>query len=83
MLQKEDPSDYVLATGETHTVREFVDWVEQITGKPLKVIVDKTYKRPHDVEKLCGDAEKAEIILGWRAKIKGKDLVRKMLKKDV
>lgn len=79
MLQKEDPSDYVLATGEIHTIREFIGWVEEITGEPLKVIVDERYKRPHDVEKLCGDAEKAEVLLGWKSKTKGKDLARKML----
>lgn len=82
MMQKDKPSDYVLATGETHTIREFVDWVDEITGKRLKVIKDKRYIRPLDVNVLCGDAEKAEILLGWRAKTKGKDLVRKMLQVD-
>lgn len=79
MMQKPDPSDYILATGETHTIREFVDWVEELTGMPLNVIKDKRFLRPQDVEKLCGDAEKAEVLLGWKAKIKGKELVRKML----
>lgn len=83
MMMKPEPNDYVLATGETHTIREFVDWVEEITGKPLLVIKDKRFVRPHDVDVLCGDAEKAEVLLGWRAKTKGKDLVREMLKNDI
>lgn len=79
MLQQEEPDDYVLATGETHTVQEFVDWVQQETGKELRVIVDERFKRPHDVELLCGNPTKAEKKLGWKANIKGLDLVKKML----
>jgi len=81
MMQQDTPEDYVLATGETHTIKEFVGWVEELTGKPLKVIIDNRYKRPHDVEKLKGNASKAFIRFGWSAKTKGKDLVKKMLQK--
>ena len=79
MLQQKKPDDYVLATGETHTVKEFVKWTNELTGKKLKVIVDKKYKRPHDVECLKGNPTKAKKKLGWKAKTKGKDLVKKMI----
>lgn len=79
MLQQDRPSDYVLATGETHTIKEFIVWVEEVTGKPLKVIQDDRYIRPHDVDTLCGNPSKANTILGWKAETKGKDLVRKMI----
>ena len=79
MLQQDKPDDYVLATGETNTVKEFISWCEDINGLPIKVINDERYKRPHDVDLLKGDPSKAEKILGWKAIIKGKDLVKKML----
>lgn len=79
MLQQDKPDDYVIATGETHTVKEFIQWVNEITGKKLKVIKDKRYMRPHDVHCLMGNPAKAEKKLGWKAKTKGKDLVKKML----
>ena len=79
MLQQQKPEDYVLATGETHTVEEFIKWTEELTGKKLKVIIDKKYKRPHDVELLCGNPSKANSKLKWKAKVKGKQLVQKML----
>lgn len=79
MLQQEAPDDYVLATGETHSVKEFVQWVEEVTGKPIKIIHDQEYERPVDVPVLCGDATKARNILGWEAKTKGKLLVKKMI----
>lgn len=82
MMQHDTPGDYILATGETHTVKEFIGWVEELTGKPLKVIIDKKYKRPHDVEVLQGNPSKAYIQLNWSAKTKGKDLVDKMLQED-
>lgn len=83
MLQQEKPEDFVIATGETHTVREFVEWVEQETGKPIKVLVNENYIRPHDVPYLCGDASKAKEKLGWVPKIKGRELVQKMLHGDL
>jgi GDPmannose 4,6-dehydratase len=79
MMQQDKPNDYVLATGETHTVREFIGWVEEETGTKLKVIQDERYIRPHDVSFLKGDADKIAANLGWVAKTKGKDLVKKML----
>lgn len=79
MLQQDKPDDYVVATGETHTVREFIKWVEEETGKPMKVIIDPAYIRPAEVEVLCGNPKKAQDALGWIPKIKGKDIVKKML----
>jgi GDPmannose 4,6-dehydratase len=79
MLQQDTPDDYVLATGETHTVKEFVEWVEKALNTKIKIIHDKDYDRPHDVPKLLGDASKAKKILGWEAKVKGQELVNKML----
>jgi GDPmannose 4,6-dehydratase len=79
MLQQDKPDDYVLATGETHTVKEFVEWVERELGHEIKIIHDKNHDRPHDVPKLLGNASKAKKILGWEAKIKGQELVNKML----
>lgn len=79
MLQQKKPDDYVLATGETHTIEEFLNWAQEVSGKKLKVIIDKRYVRPHDVELLCGNPSKANKKLGWKAKVKGKLLVKKML----
>lgn len=82
MLQQDKPDDYVLATGETYSIKEFVDWVETELDRKLKIIVNKTFIRPHDVNVLKGNANKARIKLGWEAKIKGQELVKKMLCKD-
>lgn len=83
MLQQETPDDYVLATGESHSIGEFVGWVEEETGKKLKVILDPEYARPTEVPKLCGDSSKAERVLGWKATVKGKDIAKKVLTKDL
>ena len=72
MLQENKPGDYVLATGETHSVREFVKWVEKEVGHKIKIIHDSGYDRPTDVPVLCGDANKALIKLNWEAKVKGR-----------
>jgi GDPmannose 4,6-dehydratase len=79
MLQQEKADDFVLATGETHTIKEFVGWVEKALNTKIKIIHDKEYERPHDVPVLLGDASKAKKVLGWEAKIKGQQLVNKMI----
>lgn len=79
MLQQDKPDDYVLATGETHSVKEFVEWVEKAVGHKIKIIHDTGYDRPVDVPELRGDASKAEKELGWKATIKGESLVNKMI----
>jgi GDPmannose 4,6-dehydratase len=80
MLQQEKPDDYVIATGETHSVKEFVGWVSKAYGKEIKIIIDKEYKRPNDVPVLCGDSTKARDKLGWEPKVKGKLLANLMVK---
>ena len=79
MLQQDKPDDYVIATGETHTIKEFIQWKEEITGKKLKVIIDDKFIRPNEVHLLKGDSTKAKNKLSWEARIKGKKLVEKML----
>jgi GDPmannose 4,6-dehydratase len=80
MLQQAKPDDYVIATGETHTVKEFVGWIEELKGKKLKIITSTEHIRPHDVTKLQGNPAKAERLLGWRAKVKGKGIAEKIWK---
>lgn len=78
MLQQDKPDDYVVATGETHSVKEFIEWAKEVSGKELKVVVDKQYIRPNDVDHLEGNPKKAREKLGWGAKVKGKELAKKM-----
>lgn len=79
MLQQDTPDDYVIATGETHTVHEFVDWVGDILKKPLEIRHDPIYDRPKDVHFLQGNPAKAYKKLNWSAKTVGRELVEKML----
>lgn len=79
MLQQKKPDDYVLATGETHTIQDFVGYVEKAIGHKIKVIKDKEYDRPVDVPVLCGNADKAEKVLGWKAKTKATKLAEIMV----
>lgn len=82
MLQQEGPDDFVIATGETATVQEFVDWTSRAYDHEIKIIQDKDYVRPTDVPVLCGNASKAKDILGWEAKIKGEELAKLMVKEQ-
>ena len=67
MLQQDQPDDYVIATGETHSVREFLDEVFGYLNLDWKkyVEVDPRYFRPAEVDLLLGDAAKARKVLGW------------------
>jgi len=78
MLQQDKPDDYIIATGETHTIKDFIGYVEKELGKKIKVIIDKEYKRPLDVCYLQGDASKAKKKLGWKATVKAKELAEIM-----
>ncbi len=78
MLQQEKPEDYIIATGETHSVKDFVKYVEEVCGHEIKIIHDRGYDRPVDIPHLIGDASKAEKKLGWKAKIKAKELAKIM-----
>ena len=85
MLQQDEPDDFVIATGETRTVRELaevafdhcgLDWEEYVS-------VDKQYYRPAEVEILLGNPAKAKRLLGWEPKTKFADLVRLMVEEDL
>ena len=85
MLQQKKPDDYVIATGETHTVKEFVEEAFKQVGLDWKKYVefDKRYLRPAEVDLLIGDASKAKKQLGWQSKTTFKDLVKIMVDADI
>lgn len=85
MLQQEKPDDYVIATNETHSVREFLELAFGHVGLNWKkhVEIDPRYYRPAEVDLLIGDCSKAEAKLGWRPKTKFADLVKLMVDADV
>lgn len=85
MLQQDQPDDYVIATGETHSVREFVEEAFAHLGLDWKkhVEVDKKYFRPTEVDLLLGDATKATQKLGWKKKVGFKELVHMMVDSDL
>ncbi|MCB9916163.1 MAG: GDP-mannose 4,6-dehydratase [Planctomycetes bacterium] len=81
MLQQDEPRDFVIATGRTHSVRELcaaafaragLDWREHVT-------VDASFTRPAEVEELCGDARRARDLLGWRPTVGFEGLVHEMV----
>lgn len=85
MLQQKKPNDYVIATGEMHTVREFVEEAFRLAGiKNWKryVKIDPELYRPAEVDILQGDSSKARRELGWEPKVRFKELVRVMLEAD-
>ena len=85
MLQHNKPDDYVIATGETHSVKEFLDEVFGYLGLDWKkhVEIDSKYYRPTEVDMLLGDASKAKKILGWKPKVGFKELARIMADADM
>jgi len=84
MLQQDKPDDYVIATGETHSVREFVIEAFNYVGLDYTkyLIQDAKFMRPAEVDFLVGDASKAKKFLGWEPKVKFKDLVKIMMEYD-
>jgi GDPmannose 4,6-dehydratase len=85
MLQQDNPGDYVIATGETHTVQEFLehafahvqlDWKDHVKH-------DVRYERPAEVDLLVGDASKARRLLGWEPRVRFPELVRLMVDADL
>src|SRR5271167_2145809 len=85
MLQADEPDDYVLATGDAYTVRDFaeaafahadLDWTEHVR-------LDDRYLRPTEVDALIGDASKAERVVGWRASVRAPELARIMVDADI
>lgn len=85
MLQQDEPDDYVIATGETHSVREFLDEAFGHLDLDWKqfVEIDPRYFRPAEVDLLVGDASKAKRKLGWEPKITFKELAKMMVDADL
>jgi|SRR3990167_3089778 len=85
MLQQDKPDDYVIATGETHSVREFLEAAFGYAKLDWKkhVKIDKKYFRPAEVDLLIGDATKAKKQLGWEPKVKFEELVKIMVDADM
>lgn len=85
MLQQDEPDDYVIATGETHSVREFLDAVGQVLDLDWQpyVEIDPRYYRPAEVDVLQGDASKARRKLGWVPRTSFSELVRIMTEADL
>ncbi len=85
MLQQDAPGDYVLATHETHTVREFVEAAFGHAGLDWRqhVKYDERYERPAEVDLLIGDPAKAKTQLGWEPKVKFGELVKIMVEADL
>lgn len=85
MLQQEKPDDYVIATGETHTVREFVEKAFSYAGLDWQdyVVTDPAFYRPAEIQLVVGDAAKAATKLGWQPKTTFDELVRLMVEADI
>ena len=85
MLQQDQPDDYVVATNETHSVKEFCQEAFGLLGLDWEkhVKYDARYERPAEVELLIGDPAKARKQLGWEPKVRFKDLVRIMVDHDL
>ena len=85
MLQQDKPDDYVIATGETHTVREFLEEAFKYAEMDYKKYVefDKRYLRPAEVDLLIGDPSKAKKQLGWKPKTTFKQLIKIMVDADI
>ena len=85
MLQQPEGDDYVVATGETHSIREFLDIAFASVGRDWNehVKIDPKYYRPTEVDLLIGDPSKAQKKLGWKPKVSFKELVYLMVREDL
>lgn len=86
MLQQDEPDDYVIATGEKHSVREFLELAFEAAGiedPDRYVAIDERHMRPAEVDYLVGDASKAKRELGWEPKVSFPELVRRMVDHDL
>jgi GDPmannose 4,6-dehydratase len=86
MLQQKTPDDYVIATGESHSVEEFLTIASEYAGLGdwhNFVEIDKSMMRPTDIKELVGDASKAKEKIGWSAKTSFEELVKKMVDHDI
>jgi GDPmannose 4,6-dehydratase len=86
MLQQNKPDDYVIATGESHSVEEFLTLATEYAGlgdwRDI-IEIDKSIMRPTDIDDLVGDSSKARKQLGWKPKMNFKDLVKTMVEHDI
>ncbi len=85
MLQHTEPEDYVIATGRTHSVREFCRLAFAVAGLDYEryVVEDPRFVRPAEVDLLIGDASKAKRLLGWEPRMSFEELVRQMVEADL
>ncbi len=85
MLQQDAPDDYVVATGETYTVREFVRLAFEAAGLTYEdhVVIDPRFMRPAEVDLLVGDPSKARVKLGWTPKVTFDQLIHRMVAADL
>lgn len=86
MLQQESPNDFVIATGHTYSIRDFLKCAFECIGIykwDNYVVIDPKFYRPADVEYLCGDYSKAKSLLGWEPEINFSNLVKTMVEHDV
>jgi len=85
MLQRDEPDDYVIATGETHSVREFCEHAFSVVGLDYRdyVVTDERFYRPAEVELLTGDASKARAELGWKPEHTFRQIVEEMVMVDM
>ena len=86
MLQQDEPEDYVIATGKTTSIREFLDMAFSIVGIDdwsKHIVQDPRFMRPAEVDVLRGDYSKAQTGLGWRPRTSLKEMVEKMVKNDI
>ena len=85
MLQQDEPDDYVIATGRSHSVRQCLELAFDHAGIAIddNVVVDPSLRRPAEVEHLVGDASKARRVLGWEPQVGFEDLIRMMVDADL
>ena len=85
MLQRDEARDYVIGTGEAHSVREFVETAFEHAGLDLDrhVVIDPSFVRPAEVDHLVGDASKARVELGWEPRVSFRELVEMMVDADL
>jgi GDPmannose 4,6-dehydratase len=85
MLQRDKPDDYVIATGKTHSVRDFLEIAFGYVGLKWQdyVVIDENFFRPAETHQLTGNYAKANEILGWEPTVKFRDLVEMMVEADL
>jgi GDPmannose 4,6-dehydratase len=85
MLQRDEPDDYVIATGETWSVRQLCEFAFEAVGLDYREFVkhDTKFDRPAEVDLLVGDASKARDVLGWTPTVRFRELVQMMVEADL